>query len=279
VHPISREVVAFAATVRKEWQVMLRYWPNLVATIAQTILLPLVYWAQAEGFRGDSAAATAAFAQRSGTDSVAGFIYLGWAVFMWITTTIWGPGSSLRKERMQGSLETLFLTRVSRFTVLFAPSVTQLVPAALQFVAVGLMLRLVFGVPIGAAEIATGVAVVLASIPVLSALGALINVCVLRVRDSNGINSALRGLIGLLCGITYPVAVLPGWVQPISNALPVTEVLDTLRSAVLSAAPLSAVWGRALTLLATGLAIGLVAIVLMRLTWASIKRTGRLGQF
>jgi ABC-2 type transport system permease protein len=279
VNPIRREAVAFAATVRKEWQVMLRYWPNMVAMVAQTILVPLVYWAQAEGFRGDSATATAAFVQRSGTDSVAGFIYLGWAVFMWITTTIWGPGSSLRKERMQGSLETLFLTRVSRFTVLFAPSVTQLLPAALQFLAVGLMLRLVFGVPIGVAEIATGVAVVLASIPVLFALGALVNVCVMRVRDSNGINSALRGLIGLLCGITYPVAVLPGWVQPISNALPVTEVLDTLRSAVLNAAAFSAVWSRSLILLAAGLGTGLVAVVLMRLTWNSVKRSGRLGQF
>ena len=210
---------------------------------------------------------------------IAGFIYLGWAVFMWITTMVWGPGSSLRKERLQGSLESLLVTQVSWFTLLFAPAVTQLLPAALQFLTVGLMLRLVFSVPIGLAETAAGVGVVLASIPVLFALGALVNVCVLRARDSNGINNGLRGLIGLLCGITYPVAVLPDWVQPISHAIPVTEVLDTLRSAVLGAAALSTIWSRSLVLLAAGVGIGVAAILLMRLTWSSIRRTGRLGQF
>jgi ABC-2 type transport system permease protein len=276
---IQREAVAFGATVRKEMLVMLRYWPSTVMLLAETILLPLAYWAQAAGFEGGDDTAAAAFAQRSGTNSVAGFIYLGWAVYMWITTMIWGPGSSLRKERMQGSLESLFLTPVSRFTLLFAPSTAQLVPAALQFTAVGLMLRLVFGVPIGPAQIAAGVAVVLASIPVLFALGALVGVCVMRVRDSNGINSAVRGLIGVLCGITYPIVVLPGWVQPISHALPITAVLDTLRAAVLNRTASADLWHRSVILLAAGVVIGAVASALLRLTLRSVRHTGRLGQF
>jgi ABC-2 type transport system permease protein len=279
VNPIRREVVAFAATVRKEWQVMMRYWPSMVMLVAETILLPLAYWAQATGFEGGDHNAAAAFAQRSGTNSVAGFIYLGWAVYMWINTMIWGPGSSLRKERMQGSLESLFLTPVSRFTLLFAPSIVQLVAAALEFTAVGAMLRLAFHVPIGPAQIAVGVSVVLASIPVLFALSALVGICVMRVRDSNGINSALRGLIGVLCGITYPVAVLPGWVQPISRALPVTAVLDSLRSAVLNSVAFAGLWKRSVILLAAGVVIGAVASVLLRLTLRSVRHTGRLGQF
>ena len=274
MNPIRREFVAFTATIRKEWQVMMRYWPSMVMLIAETILLPLAYWAQATGFEGGDARAAAAFTQRSGTDSVAGFIYLGWAVYMWITTMIWGPGSSLRKERMQGSLESLFLTPVSRFTLLFAPATLQLVAAALEFTAVGVMLRVAFRVPIWA-----GVGIVLASIPVLFALGALVSVCVMRVRDSNGINSAIRGLIGVLCGITYPVAVLPGWVQPISRALPVTAVLDSLRSAVLNRAAFADLWRRTVILLVAGVVIGALASLLLRLTMRNVRRTGRLGQF
>jgi ABC-2 type transport system permease protein len=276
---IRRGAIAFAATVRKEWQVMMRYWPALVMLLLETILIPLAYWAQAAGFEGGDDRAAAAFAQRSGTDSVAGFIYLGWAVYMWITTMIWGPGSSLRKERMQGSLESLFLTPVSRFTLLFAPSTAQLIPTAVQFTAVGLMLRLVFGVPLGVREIAAGVAVVMASIPVLFALGALVGVSVMRTRDSNGVNAAIRGLIGVLCGITYPIAVLPGWIQPISHALPVTGVLDTLRSAVLNDAAFSYLWDQSVVLISVGTGVGVLAAVLLRLTMRSVRRTGRLGQF
>lgn len=277
--PLRREAVAFTATVRKEWQVMMRYWPNTTMLLFETVLMPLAYWAQAAGFEGGSASAAEAFTRRSGTASVAGFIYLGWAVYMWIITMIWGPGTSLRKERMQGSLESLFLTPVSRFTLLFAPSVAQLVPAALEFTLVGLMMRLVFGVPIGPGQILAGLVVVLASIPVLFALGALVGVSVMRVRDSSGVNSAIRGLVAILCGITYPIAVLPGWVRPISRALPITQVLDTLRLAVLKQPALSDLWTRCLGLLALGGAIGAVAAALLGLTLRSVSRTGRLGQF
>jgi ABC-2 type transport system permease protein len=101
----------------------------------------------------------------------------------------------------------------------------------------------------------------------------------MRVRDSNGINSAIRGLIGVLCGITYPVAVLPGWVQPISRALPVTAVLDSLRSAVLNRTAFADLWQRTVILLVAGVVIGAVASLLLRLTLRNVRHTGRLGQF
>lgn len=276
---IRAEAIAFAATARKEWQVLMRYWPNTTLLLLETVLMPMAYWAQAAGFEGSSHGAAAEFARRAGTSSVAGFIYLGWAVYMWITTMIWGPGQSLRKERMQGSLESLFLTPVSRFTVLFAPSVAQLMPAALEFTAVGLMMRLVFGVPLSLVQILSGVIVALASIPILFGLGALVAVSVMRVRDSGGVNSAIRGFVAILCGITYPIVVLPGWVQPISRALPVTDVLDDLRSAVLAAAPMTAVWSRVIVLLSIGCAISVAAAVMLDMTLRSVQRTGRLGQF
>ncbi|MBK7622430.1 MAG: ABC transporter permease [Kineosporiaceae bacterium] len=277
--PTPREAVALFATVRKESLVMLRYWPNTVMLLLETILMPLAYWAQAQGFEGNDPAATEAFAQRSGTDSLAGFIYLGWAVFMWVTTMIWGPGAALRAERMQGSLESLFLTPVSRFTLLYGPSLAYLIPTALEFAAVGLMLRLVFGVPLGLSELLSGIAIMVASMPVLFALGGLVNVLVMWVRDSAGFNGVLRGLIGLLCGITYPVAVLPGWLHPVSHALPVTVILDTLRGAMLGLMDAGSVWSRSLLLLGTGLGFGVLALIMLDVALRAVRRSGRLGQF
>jgi ABC-2 type transport system permease protein len=259
--------------------VTMRYLPDTIMLLIETILLPMAYWAQAAGFEGDSPEAAEAFTRNSGTHSVAGFIYLGWSVYMWIITTVWGPGSSLRKERMQGSLESLFLTPVSRFTLLFGPSTTQLVPAAAQFVAVGLVMRFVFGVPLGPGQILAGVLVVIASIPLLFALGSLVAISVLRVRDSGGVNSAVRGLVAILCGITYPVAVLPEWVHPISHALPITTILDTLRSAVLGSPAFADVWSRVVLLLVLGAALGGAAIALLHLTMRSVRRAGSLAQF
>jgi ABC-2 type transport system permease protein len=273
------EAIAFAATVRKEWQVMMRYWPNTVMLLLESVLVPLGYWAQAAGFAGGDQQAVDAFAGRSGTTDVAGFIYLGWAVYLWITSMIWGPGTSLRKERMQGSLENLFLTPVSRVTILFGPATTQLFPAALMFTVVGLMLRFVFDVPLGPVRLLSGLLVVIASIPVLFGLAALVGLSVLRVRDAAGINSAVRGLVGILCGITFPIAVLPGWIQPVSRSLPVTQVLYALRSSVLQQPALAAVWSRALILLALGLGIGAAAVIMLGWVLRSSQRNGRLGQY
>lgn len=275
---LRAENVAFWATVRKELQVMLRYKGSLVALAVFAFLAPLGYYAQAVGFAGNNDQALAAFASRAGTTQIAAFIYLGWAVYLWITQMLWGPGSSLRQERMEGSLEMVFLTPVSRLTILIAPGVAQLLPTTVLFGSVGLILRFVFGVQMSPLQLLAGLAVIVASIPALCSIGAIVAVAALRFRDSDGIIEALRGLIAVLCGVAYPIAVLPGWLQPISRALPPTQIIDQLRSAVLNT------WSgdatvRALLLILVGVVLGWAALILLRISMRSIRQTGRLGQF
>lgn len=273
------DLVAFGGMVRKEWQVLLRYWPDTVMIVFEAVVMPLAFWAQARGFEGDDPASTAAFAARSGTVEIAAFIYLGWAVYTWVSNMIWGPGSSLRQERMQGSLETLVLTPVSRATLLFAPAVAHLLPTALVFSSVAAMLRLVFGVDISPAQAAAGIAVLVVSTPAILGLSALVSVSVMRYRDSDGINQAVRGLVAILCGVTYPLAVLPEWVHPISWAIPVTSVIDSLRSAVLGGPETLDATGRLLPLLGAGLLAGAFGIWALGRSFRTLARTGRLGQF
>jgi ABC-2 type transport system permease protein len=258
---------------------MLRYWPNTVLTLMATVLLPLTYWAQAQGFAGGDDRALEAFASRAGTDNIAGFIYLGWAVFSWLSRMIWGPGMALRKERMQGSLEVIFLSPASRLAVLFGPAVAHLVPTTLIFSVVGLMLRFVFKVPIGPIELLAGLAIIIASIPILFGIGAIVGVLVLRFRDADGIGSAIRGGLGILCGVTYPIAVLPEWIQHISRGFPLTQVLDSLRTAVLQSAVVPTMGDRVVVLLISGVGLCAVAMILLDAVLRNAQRTGRLGHY
>lgn len=258
---------------------MLRYWPNTVLMLVASVLLPAAYWAQAHGFAGGDERAMDAFASRSGTDEIAGFIYLGWAVFTWLSRMIWGPGMALRKERMQGSLEVIFLSPASRFVILFGPAAAHLVPTTLMFSAVGLMLRFVFGVPIGLKELLAGLGIIIASIPILFGIGAVVGIMVLRYRDADGIASAIRGGLGILCGVTYPIAVLPEWIQPISRGFPLTQVLDSLRTAVLQSALVPTMWDRVVVLLLSGVGLCAFAMILLGAVLRNARRTGRLGQY
>ncbi|MEU7748189.1 ABC transporter permease [Nonomuraea sp. NPDC049158] len=276
---LGAESAAFRAAVRKEWQVMARYKSNLVTLAGAAVVVPAGYYAQAVGYSGASRQALDVFASRSGTTQIAGFIYLGWAIYLWISQMMWGPGSALRTERMQGSLEMVYLSPVSRFTILFGPATAQLIPAGLLFTVVGLMLRFAFGVPIGPQQLLAGLVVVLASIPALFALGALMSVITLRFRDAEGVVEAVRGALGLVCGVTYPIAVLPDWIQPISRALPPTQILEVLREQVLRPAWAAGTGTRLVYLLGVGVAMSVLATI--SLSWAlrSAHRTGRLGQY
>ncbi len=76
---------AFGAAARKELRITRRY-PTLVfGMFFWPILLPAVYVVQAQAFSGNGdPRALAAFAERSGTTQVAGFVFIGWAMYMWL---------------------------------------------------------------------------------------------------------------------------------------------------------------------------------------------------
>jgi ABC-2 type transport system permease protein len=267
---------AFTATAAKEWAVLRRYPANFVSLSVWALFLPVVYLGQAAGFGGDDPAAVAAFADRAGTEQIAGYLYLGWAVYLWISTVLWGPGMSIRQEQLRGTLEALFTAPTSRLGLLIGPAPAHMVPATSVFATVFLALRFVFGVPIGWSEVGRGALVLLIGAPALAALGALFATVVVRFQDSDGLVQAVRGALTLLCGVTYPLAVLPSWAQQIGNLLAPTHVIDALRRAVLTDDPVEP---RAVSLLAGAVVTVAVARILLHLSMRSARRTGRLGQF
>jgi len=63
----------------------------------------------------------------------------------------------------------------------------------------------------------------------------LAGICLVVPRHSWLMNEGVAGVVYLLCGAVFPVDVLPGWLQPVSMALPFTYWLEALRRATLGA--------------------------------------------
>ncbi len=236
---LAAGVRVVAASTRKELLVMRRYPVAIAVLLGWALLLPLAYVAQANGFSGSDAQAVDAFAGRAGTRQIAAYLYLGWAVYLWVTLILWGPGQNLRDEQLRGSFEAMFMTPTPRFALLIGGAPAQLVPAALVFTVVATMLKFAFGVPLGLATAGWGLLAIFAALPALVSLGCFFSVLVLRFRDADTMVSFTRGLVAVLCGVTYPLAVLPGWLQPISRSLPPTAMIGLLRWAVLTPGNLS----------------------------------------
>jgi ABC-2 type transport system permease protein len=268
-----------SAAALKEWRIRRRYPAFLTGVFLYPLLLPAMYVLQAAGFSGHDPQALAAFAHRAGTSEVAGFLYVGGSMYMWVSIMLWGPGSALQEERVRGTLEQVFVTPASRFGILFGPMPVHVVQTLWLFLVVFTALRVVFQVPIGPDDVLRTLVVVAIAMPALIATGALFAAAVVRLRDVSGAFQAARGMFQLLCGMTFPIVVLPGWAQAISRSLPPTYVIGDIRQTLLASAPLARVLPDFLILLAMALALGLLATVAFRATERSGRRAGNLGQY
>lgn len=276
---LRADLRAFAAASLKELRILRRYPGTIISFVFWPIALPLAFVFQAEAFSGGRADTAAAFAARTGTGEVAGFLFVGWATYMWLSLILWGPGTSLRTEQVRGSLEAIFLTPASRLVVLFGPAISQLVWAIWIFVVVGVALWIGFGVTIGPAEAVRALGVVLVGVPALYAIGALFAAVVLRFGQVHALVQGVRGLFTAVCGMSFPIVVLPDWAQVVALSLPPTYLIADLREVLLIGSGLGRIVGDLAILAAMGAVLACLAIIAFGRTEQFARRGGRLAQY
>jgi ABC-2 type transport system permease protein len=270
---------AFGAAARKEWRLLRRYPSLFLGFLFWPVVLPLSYVLQGQAYAGDSSAASQAFLERTGTLQVAGFLFLGWAAYIWISMVLWGPGTALRTEQVRGSLEAVFMTPASRLVIIFGPAVSQIVWALWMFGVVGLALWLLFGVPFTILTIARAIAVILLAVPALYGLGALFASVVLRFGEVSALVQAVRGVFTVFCGMTFPIVILPEWARAVAYSLPPTYLIGDLRNVLLTGSTLVDLVPDLALMLAIGLLLCAAAVVAFRRTERFARAGGSLAQY
>jgi len=177
------------------------------------------------------------------------------------------------------SLEAVFVTPASRLVPLFGPGVTTLIPMAATFVVMGVALWLLFGVFPPPSAVLQAAVVVALGVPALYAIGTLFAASVLRFGEVAPIVQLIRGMFVLACGITFPVAMLPGWAQVWAWLMPPTYIVEDLRRVLLQGAGLAEVAPHIAIVLTIAMLTALVAIAVFRFLETSARRSGMLGRF
>ncbi len=276
---VAGDARAFVAAVRKELRQIRRYPAQLLGLIFWPLMLPSVYVLMGSVYSGGDPAALAAFSARSGVSSVAGFVFVGFSMYMWLSFLLWGPGTALRLEQVRGSLEAVYLTPVSRLVILFGPPVAQLYSTVLMFLIMAAGLRIFFGVEMAPDAIARTIVVIAVAVPAMFALASLFAAAVLRYGEIGPSVQFVRGILVLACGVSFPVVMLPGWAQAVAAALPPTYIVGDMRLVLLAGASLLDV-ARDLALL-VGMAAVTVVLGVVLYGWIerSARRTGMLGRY
>ena len=276
---VVADLRAFLAAARKELRQQRRYPTLFLGQLFWPAILPASWVLMGRAYSGDDPQALAAFAERAGSSNVAVFVFVGYAMYNWLSVLLWGPGTALRQEQLRGTLEAVFVTPASRLVVLFGPGVAALLPMAVVFASNLLALRVFFGIFPPIAGVLQAAVIVVLGIPALYAIGALFAASVLRFGEVAPVVQLIRGMFVLACGITFPVAMLPFWAQLWAKLMPPTYIVDDIRRVLLRDENIAGVAGDIAIVLMLAAVTATLAIVVFRYLERSARRTGMLGQF
>ena len=165
------------------------------------------------------------------------FVVIGMVILSVLQSTI-GIASTLRGELVAGTFERLILSPFgpipAMVSMMFFPFVMSLISAVILLA----LASFVFGVDLRWDTAALAVPVMLLGTGVFTSFGMLMAALTLVFkRATSGLGLVLT-VISLTSGLYFPVALLPGYLQWISEVQPFTPAVDLLRN-LLVGTPLS----------------------------------------
>jgi len=272
------DLQAFWAVVRREWTIFVRYPSWIIALLIWPVIFPMGYILTARALSGTNGIGLATFQRTTGLDEYVGYIAVGTMIWMWQNIVLWNIGGSLRNEQLRGTLESNWLSPTWRFSYLLGASVPQLISMLMLMFVATLEYIFLFNVQFEG-SLWLSLLVILFAIPSVYGLGFAFASLVITMKESNAFVFLVRGIVMVFCGITYPIAMLPDWMQTVSKWLPQTYIIHGVRTAAISTEGLSGI-----TLDLQMLAIfGVIWLAIGYLLFNRMERrackTGAIGQY
>jgi ABC-2 type transport system permease protein len=275
---LGSDLRALLAVMRREWVIFTRYPSWVIAMFIWPLIFPMLYILTARALAGPDGSGMAVFMETTGATDFIGYIVIGTTVWMWQNVVLWDVGFSLRNEQMRGTLESNWLSPTWRFSYLLGHTGPQLVTMLMFITITAIEFGLLFGIRLNGSPWMI-LLMMLAAIPSIYGLGFAFASLVITVKEANAFVFLIRGLVMIFCGITFPVSLLPGWMQGIAKWLPQTYLIHGMRAAAFSNAGIRELAPDLIPLLLFGsfwLIVGYFTFLWME---RRARRTGAIGQY
>lgn len=276
---LGSELRALATMARKEWTIFRRYPTWVFGFIVWPLIFPLGSIFTARALSGPDGAALAAFAARAGTADYIAYIVIGLTMYMWINITLWDVGFQLRNEQMRGTLESNWLCPVWRFSILLGPSLTKLLTSLVFMAMAVLEYGLIFGTWVVGSNIGLLLLIMLLVIPSIYGIGVAFGSLVMRVQEASTMVFLVRGIFMIFTGVSYPLAVMPEWMQTVARWLPLTYAVHALRSVTLGSATWRDLQSDLIILALFAVGLSVLGYSIFTFTEKRARRSGSLGRY
>lgn len=263
---------------KKDLSQYLRYPSWLLQLLIWPAMFPLMYILSAYGMAGTSNQGLSAYKSATGTNDFIGFIVIGTMIYMWANMTMWSFGTYLRDEQNRGTLESNWLCPIHKFDILIGGSVVSIVQGIISIIVSMLEYRFIFGVHF-TGNVLVWCIVFIVLMPGVYGLSSIFASLVLWVKETNSMVQLVRGLIMILCGISFPISVMPTWMQSAAKFLPFTFGISATRTIMLNGGTLL----KALPDISLCLFEGIIYLIIGRICFMLVNRkvrmTGSLDNF
>ena len=225
--PLDRLVVEMRAAFVKDVRVYFRY-PSLI--LSEFITLPAWFVLFAVGVAANFVP-KGTVTNTLGAASAFSFFYWGFVFLIIFSTSIWGVGQYIRTEQLQGTIEQLFVAPISRVSIIFG----RFARTFFTDLAIIAYTALLIG-GLGHQQVSIGNPLLFALVFAILYLGVLgfglvFAGITFRIKSFNILSNLTQFLVIGLCGVFFPLTVLPGPVRLVSFAIPFTYFADLLRYA------------------------------------------------
>ncbi len=269
---------ALRAVIRKEWIIFKRYPTWIIALFIWPVIFPAAYILSSRALAGPDGRGLVLFQRAAGTTDVIGFIAIGTTIWMWQNVVLWNVGFTLRNEQLRGTLESNWLSPTWRFSFLMGSSAVQLFAMIIFLSVTAIEFVVFYGLRFNGNPLLV-LMMMVAAIPSIYGLGFAFASLVITAKEANAFVLLVRGLVMIFCGITFPVSLLPGWMQSIANWLPQTYIIRGIRNAALGGAELQALLPDLTALLVFGFAWLTIGFLLFNWMERRARQTGAIGQY
>lgn len=170
------------------------------------------------------------------------FMYVGNAFFIFVGTTLFGTFQVIQSDReWYQTIRYIYISPISFYVYVLGRAISKILVAT-----VAVVITLAFGAFV--LRPAVSIDLPLAKVPVFIAALALGLFCLLAIgitlggmtflmaRHTQSLAEAVPGIFYVFCGVLFPLSVLPGWLQAVGKAIPLTYWFELSRRLLLSPA-------------------------------------------
>lgn len=266
------------AVFKKDFTQMIRYPSWFIQLLIWPLIFPLLYILSALGMAGPDHSGIDVFQSATGTGNFIGFIVVGTMAWMWVNTTMWSFGTYLREEQTRGTLESNWLCPINKFDLLIGGGLVSVFQAVFICIVSVVEYRFVYGVHF-TGNLLEWIAVFIIMMPGVYGLGAVFASLILWLKEAGAAVNIARGVMMILCGITFPIAVMPEWMRFLAKGIPFTYGINAARQIMVNGEGLARAGYNIAMCAGEGIALLILGWLLFKVIENKVKNSGSLERF